>query len=377
MTKESRGMRQTYALIVGGLLVMGMGLAAFSQVPNLCDYRTPETDLSSLFLTFFYNYFNAPETPIADVSSGRFAFTFSRVLDSPDLGISIGSTNEFTLSRLELTRAIGDAFATARYYLDSDAPLFVFGETQATYASAQAVPGLELRLGGGYGRLTDVTPLAKAIRIGQVLLDDQAIDEALPEEILLQAAALIGQESEYRSVGDAVAAIAPVIEEASGVPLSARSLLSIAEEIVRTGDERQCGWAVQAGFGYEVTRRFGETRNLLLTLSSNLARPLDLGAQLVARFDISGPLRLASANASSISMAYTRQLTPATLLVAEYAAQRFKKFDQPATSSETIKIQLVFELGKLDLSANLSLTRGTPLRAWAESLVVSARVDLI
>ena len=370
-------MMKARAVILGCILAIAVGGVALAQIPNLCDYRTPETDLSSLFLTFFYNYFNAPETPVADVSSGRFAFTFSRVHDSPDLGVSIGSTNEFTLSRFQLTRAIGDAFATARYYVASDAPLFVFGETQATYASAQAVPGLELRLGGGYGRLTDVTPLAKAIRIGLALLEDQAIDEPLPEEVLLQVAELIGQEREYRSVGDAVAAIAPVIQTSSGVPLSARSLLAIAEEIVRTGDERQCGWAVQAGLGYEVTRRFGETRNLLLTLSSNLARPLNLGAQLVTRFDVSGPLRLASANASSISMAYTRQLTPATLLVAEYAAQRFKKFDQPATSSETIKIQLVFELGKLDLSANLSLSRGTPLRAWSESLVVSARVDLI
>ena len=351
--------------------------AVLAQVSDLCAYRTPETDLSRLFLTFFYNYFNAPETPTVDVSSGRFAFTFSRVHDSPDLGVSIGSTNEFTLSRLRPTRAVGDAFATARYYLDAQEPLFVFGETQATYASAQSIPGLEVRVGGGYGRLTDVTPLAKAIRIGRGLLEDQAIDESLPEQVLFEVAALIGQEEEYRSIGDAVAAIAAVIEQASGFPLSARSLLAIAEEIVRTGDERQCGWAVQAGFGYEVTRRFGETRNLLLTLSSNLARPLNLGAQLVARIDISGPLRLASANAASISMAYTRQLTASTLLVAEYAAQRFKKFDQPATSSETIKLQFVFELGKLDLSANLSLTRGTPLRAWAESLVVSARVDLI
>jgi len=355
---------------------IGAGFAAFADV-DLCDFRIPTTDLTQLFLTVHYTYLDLPDTPSVDVSSGHVSFTYSRVRDESDRAVDVRSTNELSFDRLKLDRVLGDANLTSRYYLSDTMPLYAFGEVRADYGTTPGQSGLELRLGSGYGRLTDVTPLAKALRIQDALRESLVLASDLSDQALQEIGRLVGQEAEFSGIGELVSRIEAVIETEAAVTLNARSLLNIAEIIRSTDASQHCGWAAQLGLGYELLPRFGGARQFLMTLSTDLARPLRLDAQVEVHADYSRPLLTSGASAVSASVHYNRRLSDSTRLVAEYALQRVKQLDREPSVGQAIEIQLLFDLGRIDLTATASLTRGTGMSGWVESLVVAARVDLL
>ncbi|HOD74108.1 MAG TPA: hypothetical protein PKM13_06185, partial [Candidatus Bipolaricaulis anaerobius] len=60
-------MRIAVATVVG---VAFVGVGALGAV-GLCDYRPPQTDLTSLWVTGTYRYFDDAATPGVDVNAGR------------------------------------------------------------------------------------------------------------------------------------------------------------------------------------------------------------------------------------------------------------------------------------------------------------------
>jgi len=337
----------------------------------------PTTDLTQLFLTIHYTYLDLPDTPIVDVSSGHVSFTYSHVRDDSDRALDIRSTNELLLDRLEIDRVLGDANLTSRYYISDTTPLYAFGEVRADYGTTPGQSGLELRLGPGYGRLTDVTPLAKALRIQDVLRENLLLASNLSNQALQQIGQLVGQEAEFSGIGELVSRIEAVVEAEAAVTLNARSLLRIAEVIRSTDASQHCGWSAQLGLGYELLPRFRGARQFLMTLSADLARPLWLDAQVELHADYSRPILSSGATALSASFHYNRRLSESTRLIAEYSLQRVQQLDKEASVGQAIELQLLFDLGRIDLTATASLTRGTGMSGWVESLVVAARVDLL
>ncbi len=361
-------------VVLLSMLIVG-ALSATSL--ELCDFRIPTTDLTHLFLTANYTYVDIPGTPYVDVSTGRFSFTFSHIHDEPDRALAVGSTTELSFDKFRLDRMLGDASLTTRLYLPPVEPLYVFGEIKADYSATAGQPGLELRLGSGYGRLTDVTPLARALRIEARLHEDLTLIEPLSDDALLAIAALIGQEAEDQGIGELVSAIELIIEDEAAVTLNARSLLAIAEQIGSEDLSKQCGWTAQLGFGYELVRRFGPSRLFLVTLSGEIARPLSLASQVEAHVDFSCPLLVRDANALAVSTHYNRRLSDTFRIVAEYAWQRVRRIGEVATVGETFELQLLIDLGRIDLTVSGSLSRGTGMYGWVESVVIAGRVDLL
>lgn len=344
---------------------------------SLCDFRSSTTDLANLFLTMNYTYLDLPDTPHVDVSSGRFSFSFSHIHDEPDRSFSAGSTNEVSFDHLHLDRLFADAYLTIRSYNFDEAPIYFFAEIKADYTSAAAQSGLELHLGSGYGRLTDVSPLARALRIEGVLTNDLLLSSPLSDKALQTIGQLIGQESEFSGISELVSLIAGVIEAEANVMLDVRSLLAIAEQIRATTVSQQCGWATQIGLGYELVRRFGSSRLILLTISTDLARPLSLVSQVAVHADFSYPLFAPDASAFSASAIYNRRLSETTRLVAEALLQRVQQIGATPVIGENIEIQLLFDLGRVDVTATASLSRGTGMAGWIESLTIAATVDLL
>ena len=371
-TKGSRAQLGRFAWI---------GLICLASVPaaalDLCDFRTPLTDLTHLFFTAHYTYLDMPDTSAVDVSSGHVSFTFSHIHDEPDRALTLGSTNELSFDHLKLDRVLGDAHLTSRFYVASDAPVYAFAEVRADYGSTLGRSGLELRFGPGYGRLTDVTPLARAVRIQDALLDTLVLSSELSDETLQDIARWIAREAELAGIGELVSRIETPIETEAGITLNARSLLEIAGVIRSTDISQHCGWAAQLGLGYELLRRFGTSRQLLLTLSTDFARPFRLDSQVEAHADISRPLVAAAASALSASVRFNRRLSDSTRWVTEYTVQRLKEIDHDPSVGETFEVQLLFDLGRIDLTVSGSLSRGTGMSGWVESLSLAARVDLL
>jgi hypothetical protein len=152
-----------------GMAWLIVSVTAMAASVNLCDYVSPETNLTDLGLSFSYRYFDDGATAGVDESGGRAALAFSQLYDSPDIGFTLAGNGEVLVTGLLPTSGLGDVAGTFRYYLTQDAPLFAFGGLEAAVATGQPQPGIDLSVGAGYGRFSDVTPLAKASTIDKEL----------------------------------------------------------------------------------------------------------------------------------------------------------------------------------------------------------------
>jgi len=363
------------------LCLLGLLGAAFIGISagaiDLCSFRSPTTDLTRLLLTAHYNYLDLPDTEPHDVSAGRMSLTFSTVHDRPNRAQNVGATAEFSFDRFRFDGAVASAFMTDRYYVAEAEPLFIFGEIRGEGSWASQEPGLEVRFGAGYGRLSDSTPLAKAIRIQDRLLKDLIIDAPMQDDDLRAIAQLIARELDLQGIGALVSEIQQVIEGATRSALDARSLFAIAAEVDAGGAALKCGWVNQLGLGYELAPRFGSSRQFLLNAASDLSRPLSLGSQVEVHGDVSVPLAAKGAYSFVGWIRFDRRLTSSARLVAAYNLQRVKMPSADASTSQSLEFQLLFDLGSASIAASASLTHGTGMSGWIEAFNISTRVDLI
>ncbi|UCF10585.1 MAG: hypothetical protein JSW65_02625 [Candidatus Bipolaricaulota bacterium] len=363
-----------------GIAVICLGFAAWAASGAdlaLCDYHAPQTDLLDSNLSFSYRYYDDPETDGIDVNSGWVKLNYHRFADAPEVGYSLSGLVQLMLADFVPTGGTGSASATMRYYLSEVQPLFAFGGLESSAATGQRNPGLEVRAGVGYGRFSDVTPLAKAFRFQSELIDVGALERELSADALLAIAAEVGKRIEYDKLEDLVGVIESLIENDSGVILNARSLLLIEGILLEQGDERHCGWAVQAGLGYEVVDAFGEPRNVLLTASADAAIAGDLGSQWVLRCSASGPLDILRQHTLTATASGEMTLSEDASFLSDFSYQRVKPSSGDAANSFSAALALSFDIGGADVAVQLSLTRDAGASGWAKDLTISASMDLL
>lgn len=364
---------------IGGLLAcvaLLLGVAAAAAAIGLCDYVSPETNLTDVTFSFSYRYFDDAGTPgVVDESGGRAAIDFSQLYDSPGFGYTAAASGSIVLENLVPKSGLGEASGTFRYYLMQDAPLFGFGGLDASVAGGQDQPGVNLSAGIGYGRFSDVTPLAKAFKIRDELLNAGTISESLSDQVLMDVASVIARQAEYETVKDAAAAVVNVIQTATGVTVGPRQVLMVEDVMVATGDERNCGWAVQAGLGYQLVDPYGKQRDLLLTASADAALAPDPASQLKFHAGCSGPFDILEENTLAARVSYNLDLSDESSLEAAYTLQRVQSADQ-ADMTQAATLLVSFAVGTTDLGLQLSLTNESDTPGWTIDISVSVAIDL-
>ncbi len=360
--------------ILGTVLI---GVVVMGTPVSLCDYRSPQTSLSDLKLTLSYHYFDDPATAGVEINSGRIALNYSRLYDSPDFGFTLTGAGSLDLSDFAIAAGLGQGTGTFRYYLSDEAPIFGFGGADASYSLGQAEPAVDVSIGLGYGRFTDVTPLAKAVKIQDDLLAAGAISDPLSDETLMAIATEIGKKAEYATTKDLVAAIEQVIENAAGVTLDARALLTIEDDILATGDEVSCGWAVQAGLGYELVDPYDDTHDILVTASADAAFAPQPGAQLAFHAGFHGPFDIMAENTLTVNVSYDYALKEDVDLVFNYQFQRIQPRGGVAAESQSATCSVMFNLGGADISIQVGLSKAAGAIDWSKDVTISAGMDLL
>jgi len=368
-------MKRMGVVILLGTFLIGFGAAAYGL--SLCDYRSPVTALTDAGLSFTYRYYNDAATPAIDVNSGRIGVDYDQLYDSPNYGFTLAGSAEVSLDQFLPTGWLGQGAATFRYYPVEDGLFFAFGGLQASMATGQPRPGADVSVGGGVGRLTDVTPLSKAFLIEDELLSLGAIDQGLSDDVLLGIASVIGRAAEYDTVKEMVADIETPIEAAAGVTLDARALLSIEEIILQTGNERKCGWALQAGIGYELIDPYGGAQNVVITGSADAALASCPSDQLLVHAGFSGPFDIADENTLTANLSYEYLLSETSTVTAGYSLQRVKPAGLPVNVSQAASLALGFDIGGADVVLQISLTRDAGDPSWSIDVSVSAAMDLL
>lgn len=361
-----------------GIVVCLLLLASASAwALSICDYKSPETSLTDARMTFGYRYYDDINTVGTDVNSGRLTADYAQLYDSPSYGFTISGTAELALDAFMPAGWLGQSAATFRYYPFEKSLFFAFGGLQASIATGQLRPGVEVRFGGGIGRFTNVTPLAKAMNMSKDLLRSGAIGNPLTDGVLLAIAGIIGREVEYDTVKELVADIEPLIEADAVVELDARALLTVEEIVLTVGDDSQCGWALQLGIGYELVDPFGNPQNVVVAGSADAAFAFGPDDQMMFHASYSGPFDLMDENTLTSTLSYEYDLTEDSTVIADYVLQRVKPSGVVASTSHAAGLALGFDLGGADILLQISLTRGAGDPGWSFDVSISAAMDLL
>jgi hypothetical protein len=368
-------MKRWGVLVVFGLLLGGFGVATWGV--SLCDYRSPITALTNARMSFAYRYYNDAATPVIDVNSGRIGIDYDQLFDSANYGFTLGGSMELTLDEFVPSGSLGQGGATFRFYPFEEALFFGYGGMEASVATGQPRPGVDVRIGLGLGRFTDVTPLAKAVLIEEELLATDAIFEELADDVLLGVGGVIGRDAEYETTTEMVADIENLIEAVARVELDARALLSI-EEIIEMGEpKRKCGWAVQAGIGYELIDPFGGAQNFVIVASADAAVATSPEDQFLLHASFSGPVAFLEENTLSATLSYEYELSDDSTLLVDYAFQRVQPLGLTANVSHAASLHLGFDINGVDIGFQVALTREPGDPGWSIDVSVSAAMDLL
>jgi hypothetical protein len=358
-----------------GIIGLALGLGASAAPLSVCSYISPETNLQSLGLSMSYRYYDDWATPGVDASGGRAALDFSRLYDSPDFGYTLTGNAELLLANFLPTSGLGDAAGTFRYYFTQDAPAFGFGGVEASVATGQPQPAVHISAGLGYGRFSDVTPLAKAFKIETELRKANAIRNPLGDSALMGIAKVIG--TVYASTKDQVADVVNQIQVASGVALDPRLVLKVEDLVLATGDERFCGWAVQAGVGYQLVDPYNQPQGFLVTASADAAFVPNPDGQVLFHAGLSGPLNILDQNTLRVRASYDYVLSETSSLRATYTLLQVQPLGQPASTSQIAALLLGFVVGRADMGLQVSLSKPANASAWSIDVSVSAAINFV
>ncbi len=338
---------------------------------SLCQYQAPTTNLLRGEAAFSYHYFEDPATPGPDVNSGKFTISGEWVVDSPVHGIGLSFSGEFNLVGLALAAASTQVSGTFRQYPFPSLSYFVFGGLEGTINSRQPRPWLEARSGVGYGRFTDVTPLVRALRIEEKLLKRGVLLASLRESTLLRLAQEIGRRQMYSSTSDLAVALAKIISSEVNITFDPRSVLLVEEVLEESGLERYCGWAVQFGFGYVISRpQAGST--LTFNLSLQGAMTPDPRSQILFRSDLSAPYQVFEEYTWNLSASYTYELNESTDFSAQYVLRQVKPRGQMPAGTQNASFQLSFKLGGATIALQVNFSKLAEAREWTQELLLSA-----
>jgi len=342
---------------------------------NLCQYQAPTTNLLRGEAAFTYHYFEDPSTPGPDINAGKFTLSGEWLVDSPVHGVGLSFSGEFNLLGLALASMSTEVSGTFREYPFPSLSYFVFGGLEGTLDSRQPRPWLEARSGVGYGRFTDVTPLVRALRIEEKLLQRGVLLASFRESTLLRLAQEIGRSQMYSSTSDLAAALAKIIAAEANVNLDPRSVLLVEEVLEETGLDRYCGWAVQFGFGYVISRPQPGSA-LTFNLSLQGAMTPDPRSQILFKSDLSAPYQVFEEYTWNLSASYTYQVNEGTNFSAQYLLRQIKPRGQIPAGTQNASFQLSFKLGGATITLQVNFSKLAEAREWTQELLLSAGWEL-
>jgi hypothetical protein len=370
-------MRRHFVIAV---MIVGVLAWSVSAVP-LCEYRSPKTDISNLTLNFSYEYHNDPYgMEERDVSQGQFGVDYVRLFDIPEYGFDLSFTNDMTVSAQDVSTYTINADGNYKRYFVSNEDVFAYAGGRLRSSSSFQKLGLSFDLGVGTGRFTDVTPMAKATRIDDYLVNRGSLTDHLHAVDLQILAVEIGSASSYESISELLAVIQEVIENSGLVRLSGLDALDISEItrlIQEEGFSRYCGWDLKFGLGYELLDPSGGANDLLFSGAFNFALASTPKAQLLLQGSLSGPPDFLTTNRIDFTGSYDFFISEFLSIDATYDFSRETWAGQPTdTHQMTINLKLS-PIETASVVASVYMEYRPYYLEWNTDIKLSIQMDLL
>jgi len=347
----------------------------------LCDYRSPQTDLSNLGVSFSYNYHNDPYgVSDQDRNFGLLKVDYSRLFDAPDFGYGVSVRNDMTISVLRLSSYLITAEGDLKRYVAPDAAYFGFAGITGKSASSYDAIRLAVSLGVGYGRFADITPLAKAMNIDDYLINRKSITTRL-DDLDLEAIALeIDSIDTYDLFADLLTVVQEIIEE-SGLAktggLDALDIYEVGRIIADDDHPRYCGGDAKVGLEYELLDPFGGPSELLATAAFNYALATTPQAQFLAQGAVSGSSDSLHAHQMEIRLGYDYVLTDTISLASSYSFVR-ETWDGVHTDIHTVSLEAeLTPIETAQIVLGLALSHEPYFLEWSTDFTLLISMDLL
>jgi len=263
---------------IGVFLVVFVCASARSQNLLLEDYRVPVSSATSwrANLDFRYKRVGGSESENRGTffTDYRYFYDSLRFAYSADLRISAdkATRNEFVaLFSNESVKA----------YILKGYNLFVGGDFRRQFGSESEATAFAAAT-AGYGRFINVTPLAKAVRMEDWLLELDQLTDDLPAETMIALAQTIQRESEFRDrFGETYRqhwfeAMEEIVRQSGMMKhdrLEAMALLRMQEVLTRERIfDRFIGWEVKVGTSVDILQSPGAEHPVEVTF--RFAKPI-------------------------------------------------------------------------------------------------------
>lgn len=366
-------------IVVLFLIVFLLNLLAintlFANPITPCQYSPPTSTFTNLSLGANYRYFDDKFLATAgDVNSGRATLRYSSFYNSPAYRFDTGLNTSLSFNKGSLSHYSMGNSNYSFYFNESD--LFAFGGIKLELSSAFSQGlGLNISSGSGYGRFKDVTPLAKAMRINDMLVNRKVVTRSLPDETQQDIAQWINRRSGQWSVAAIVREIEKIIDESKVLKergLNAVEVLRIREIVEESGNKKLCGWEVKGGVGYEIMDPQGEKRDLLVTTSTTFAYPFDPYSQFRAGLDFTSSFNITKNYSLSGNLSYNYRWSDELTTRLLYSLLIRQPEQGDMINSHNLDASLIL---RLTPSMNISFTGSTGWETgyeeWTKGLTVN------
>lgn len=222
---------------------------------------------------------------------------YDKTISTPDRDLTLQANADGQVSRAgtagansENSYTAGASVTADNYFQPGSNGAFWYGS--ASVRANDAFDDLETTagIGVGYGRVVNVTPMAKTIRIVDELVKQQALSAKPGKAVYQQIAGIVARESEYISKYGArdyelkwIADIEAVLAQSGVVngSLTAAGILKSRDVLLEENISlRRHGWKVRAGLGYVGTNFDGLTNKPALEAGAEYHNPLSNRTQL-------------------------------------------------------------------------------------------------
>ena len=365
--------------LLSSVLVLGVGVVGFS-IP-LCEYQSPLTDLSTLVLSFAYKYHNDPYgLENYDVNEGLFGAEYVQLFDTPEFGFDVSLRNEMLISTVDISTFSTVADGNYKRYFSSEAAYFAYAGASARSSSSFEAVGLSFNVGLGYGRFTDVTPLAKAVRIDEHLVERGSLTDHLHPVDQQIIAREIGSAASFDSLADLLAVVLEIIAGSGLVKAGGLDALDISEItrlIQEKGLSRYCGWDLKFGLGYALLDPSGGGEDLLIAGAFNYAFTTTPKVQFLVQGSFSGPPDLLETNRIDVTVGYDFLIADFLNLNAAYDFSRETWAGDP-TDIHTLSFDLqLTPVDTADVVLGVSLEHRPYYLEWDIDVQLSIQMELL
>ncbi|MFI0400781.1 MAG: hypothetical protein ACH34X_16965 [Thiolinea sp.] len=275
--------------ILASTIGLFLGVGAAQAEVTLYDYKEGTSAYEDAYVAGALD-FHKKRGDDQNAYSLNLDASYDRTISTPDRDVNFGGSatggikRDGTAGAESVDNYIAKAYVSAdNYFVPGSNGAFWYGAAEAVKDSAIEDMFTSATIGVGYGRVTNVTPMAKAIRVMDELVRRNVLRGKPAVGVYQDVARIIAKENEYRSRYGSkdypikwISDIEAVIKQ-SGLTnnFGATGTLKVRDVLIDENiSTRRIGWKVRAGLSYIGTNFDGLTNKPGLELGGEYHVPL-------------------------------------------------------------------------------------------------------